>query len=103
MGIPAYATQSARPAHSRRGLGIILVLAGAVLAIPSLILAFLLPQPYQQIAGFFAEAGVTLVVFGPLLIFTRWQFARNLRICPSCGAEIRPGNHFCTHCGNRLC
>ena len=102
MGIPAYATPGARPAHSRRGLGILLVLAGALLAIPSLILAFLLPQPYQQIAGFSAEAGVTLVIFGPLLIFTRWQFARNLRICPSCGAETRSGNYFCTHCGSRL-
>jgi len=102
MGIPVYAHRSARRGYSRRGLGVILVLTGALLAVPSLILVILLPQPDQQIAGSFAALGLTLVVFGPLLIFTRWQFARNLGICPACGAEVPQGNSFCAHCGNRL-
>jgi hypothetical protein len=102
MGIPVNSTPRARPAYSRRGLGVFLVLTGTLLAVPSLILVILLPQPYQQIAGFFAGLGLVLVVYGPLLIFTRWQFARNVGICPACGAQVRQGTGFCTHCGNRL-
>jgi hypothetical protein len=102
MGIPVHATPRARPAYSRRGLGAFLVVTGALLAVPSLILVILLPQPYQQIAGFVAGLGLVLVVSGPLLIFTRWQFARNVGICPACGAQVRQGNGFCTQCDNRL-
>lgn len=88
-----------------------LVVTGLVLAVPGVLFAFLcspnflgvcLPQPFEEIAGFVAGAGITLMIMGPLLIFTRWQFARNLGFCPSCGADTRQATKFCPRCGNRL-
>ena len=102
MGISVDATQRAGPAHPRRGLGFVLILVGAVLAVTGLVFELSLPQPYAVVAGFFAGAGFTLLILGPALVFTRWQFARNLEICPSCGANIRRDAKFCTSCGNRL-
>ena len=111
MGVPVHGTQRARSVHFRRGLGIVLVLAGAVLAAPGVVLALLcnpvfqsvcLPQPYGVVAGYVAATGFGLMILGPLLVFTRWQFARSLRFCPSCGADIQGAAKFCTRCGNRL-
>jgi hypothetical protein len=111
MGVPAFATQRARLAHPRRGLGIVLVLVGAVLVAPGLILAALcnpiyegicLPQPYGTVTGFVAGVGFCLMILGPLLVFTRWQFARNSGFCPTCGADIQRADKFCGGCGSRL-
>lgn len=111
MGIPVYATQPGRPTHFRRGLGIVLIMVGLVLAIPGLVFALFcsptvlsacLPQPFEGAAGYVAGVGLTLIILGPLLVFTRWQFSRNLGFCPSCGARIRPTDRFCGRCGNRL-
>lgn len=49
MGISGYAPQGAGPSHSRRGLGIVLVLAGAVLAVPWLVLAALCNPIFQGV------------------------------------------------------
>ncbi len=102
MGISVDATPPARPAHLRRGLGFVLILTGLVLAASGLLLEFFLPQPYAVVAGFFAGAGFTLLILGPALVFTRWQFARNLAFCPSCGASIRRDSKSCPSCGGRL-
>lgn len=111
MGTPLYATRRGASALSRRGLGIVLIVAGLALVVPGVVFTLLcspvflgvcLPQPYDEIAGFVAGVGFTLVIVGPLLVFTRWQFSRNLGFCPSCGADIRPADKFCGGCGNRL-
>lgn len=102
MGISVDATQRARLTHPRRSLGIALILAGLVLAVSGLVFELFLPQPYAVVAGFFAGAGFTLLVMGPALVFTKWQFARNVGFCPSCGATSRRDTKFCTSCGNRL-
>ena len=109
MGTPVYAVKRRRPDHPHRGLGSSLILIGAALVVLGAIFAFLcspiLPDACSPLEGgalFVAGLGVTLMIFGAPLVFTRWQFARNLGICPSCGAEIRQGNSYCTHCGGRL-
>ena len=102
MGNSVDATQRARLAHPRRGLGVGLILAGFVLAVSGLVLKLFLPQPYGVAAVFLAWAGLTLLSMSLALIFTRRQFARNLGFCPSCGATTRRGTKFCTSCGSRL-
>ena len=108
MGTPVYAVKRRRPAQPRRGLGGSLILTGTALVALGAVLAFLCSpifldacSPLEGAALFVAGLGVTLMIFGAPLVFTRWQFARNLGICTSCGAEIREGNSFCTHCGSR--
>lgn len=111
MGFSLYATQHARPAHPRRGLGIILILVGLFLAVPWVVVEFFcspvfpgvcLPSSYVGAAGFVAGVGLSLMILGPLLVFTRWQFARNAGFCPSCGANIGRADKFCARCGARL-
>jgi MFS superfamily sulfate permease-like transporter len=102
MGVPANATQGGRLAHPRRGLGLALILTGLVLAASGLAFELFLPQPYAVVAGFFAGAGITLMIMGPALVFSRWQFARNLGFCPSCGANITREAKLCTSCGSRI-
>ena len=111
MGTPVYASRRAGRAHSRRGLGMFLVFSGSIIAAVGAIVVILcspiflgvrLLQPFAGLGEFLVGLGVAVALFGPLLIFTRWQFSRELGICPSCGAGVRQGNSFCTHCGNRL-
>lgn len=97
--------------QSLRGLGIVLIVVGAILAAPGVVLAGLcntifqgacLPAPYGTVAGFVAGVGFSLMILGPLLVFTRGQFARRVGFCPSCGADTREAARFCTRCGHRL-
>ncbi len=111
MDRPTYLGQSRRPPRAGRGLGITLFVLGVALAIPGLTIVslcgpwshdFCLAEPYREVGGLVGGAGLTLMLLGPLLIYTRWQFAQNLGICPSCGSEARPDTKFCTRCGRRL-
>ena len=111
MGRSAPFGRSRGTLRPSRGLGIWLIVLGVVLAIPGLAIASLCgpwsrdlcwAEPYREAGGLVAGAGLTLMLLGPLLIYTRWQFTRNLGICPSCGMETRPDTKFCTQCGHRL-
>lgn len=108
METPVYAAERRRPV-SRRGLGSFLILTGSVLVALGAVFAFLCGSvlldaclPFEAAALSVAGLGLILVIFGLPLFFTRWQFARRLAFCPSCGADTGRGDRFCHGCGNRL-
>ncbi len=100
-----------RPPHSRPGLGVLLILLGALLAAPGAIVIGLCgaavpgacwPSPVAQVVGFVAGLGLAIAILGPLLVFTRWQYARRRGFCPFCGDETGGPAKFCGRCGRRL-
>ena len=96
-------------AHPRLGLGRFLILAGSVLVALGAVFAFSCSpifhdacSSFAAVALFVAGLGLTLVIFGLPLVYTRWQFSRKLAFCPSCGANTGRDDTLCPRCGNRL-
>ncbi len=60
------------------------------------------PSPTAQVAEFVGGLGLAVAILGPLLVFTRWQYARRRGFCPFCGDDTGGAVKFCGRCGRRL-